>query len=86
MFLDGFIVVAAAYYQAISHSRKALFVTLGNMLVQLPFLYIMPKLWGVDGIWVAYPLSNIAISLVVGVMIWRDISKLDRTALKPVTA
>lgn len=86
MFLDGFIVVAAAYYQAISHSRKALFVTLGNMLIQLPFLYLMPKLWGVTGIWIAYPLSNIALSLVVGAMIWRDIRKLTDVAFNTATA
>lgn len=86
MFLDGFIVVAAAYYQAISHSRKALFVTLGNMLIQLPFLYLMPKLWGVTGIWIAYPLSNIALSLVVGAMIWRDIRKLTDVPFNTATA
>lgn len=86
MFLDGFIVVAAAYYQAISYSRKALFVTLGNMLIQLPFLYVMPKLWGVTGVWIAYPLSNVALSVVVGVMIWRDIRKLQTSGYTEVTA
>lgn len=85
MFLDGFIVVAAAYYQAISHNRKALFVTLGNMLIQLPFLYAMPKLWGVTGVWIAYPLSNVALSLVVGVMMWRDIRKLRASGYETVT-
>ncbi|USD59915.1 MATE family efflux transporter [Vibrio sp. SCSIO 43140] len=86
MFLDGFIVVAAAYYQAISYSRKALFVTLGNMLIQLPFLYVMPKLWGVTGVWIAYPLSNVALSVVVGVMIWRDIRKLQTSGYAEATA
>ncbi|MGR5093430.1 MATE family efflux transporter [Vibrio maritimus] len=86
MFLDGFIVVAAAYYQAISYSRKALFVTLGNMLIQLPFLYVMPKLWGVTGVWIAYPLSNVALSVVVGVMIWRDIRKLQTSGYTEATA
>ncbi|GAL24890.1 MATE family of MDR efflux pumps [Vibrio variabilis] len=86
MFLDGFLVVAAAYYQAISYSRKALFVTLGNMLIQLPFLYVMPKLWGVTGVWIAYPLSNVALSLVVGVIIWRDIRKLQTNGYTAATA
>lgn len=86
MFLDGFLVVAAAYYQAISYSRKALFVTLGNMLIQLPFLYVMPKLWGVTGVWIAYPLSNVALSVVVGVMIWRDIRMLQTSGYTEATA
>jgi Na+-driven multidrug efflux pump len=53
-----------------------MFVTIGNMVIQLPFLFIMPKLLGVTGIWIAFPLSNIALSLVVMTMLWRDIKKL----------
>lgn len=75
LFLDGFLVVAAAYYQAINKGSKAMFVTIGNMLIQLPFLYIMPKIWGVAGIWLAFPLSNIALSLVVGWMLWKDVKR-----------
>ena len=76
LFLDGFLVVAAAYYQSVNKGSKAMFVTLGNMLVQLPFLFVMPKLFGVTGIWLAFPLSNIALSLVVVSMLWRDVKKL----------
>ncbi|MFA0284790.1 MATE family efflux transporter, partial [Vibrio sp. 10N.222.55.F12] len=36
--LDGFLVVAGAYYQAVNKGSKAMFVTIGNMLIQLPFL------------------------------------------------
>ena len=76
LFLDGFLVVAAAYYQSVNKGSKAMFVTIGNMAIQLPFLFIMPKLLGVTGIWIAFPLSNIALSLVVMTMLWRDIKKL----------
>lgn len=75
LFLDGFLVVAGAYYQAINKGSKAMFVTLGNMLIQLPFLYVMPKLWGVTGIWLAFPLSNIALSCLVGWMLWKDVKR-----------
>ncbi|WCP66622.1 MATE family efflux transporter [Vibrio tubiashii] len=75
LFLDGFLVVAAAYYQAVDKGSKALFVTIGNMLVQLPFLYIMPKFFGVPGIWLAFPLSNIALSVVVIVILMRDLRR-----------
>lgn len=73
--LDGFLVVAGAYYQAINKGSKAMFVTIGNMLIQLPFLFIMPKLMGVPGIWIAYPLSNIALSIVVAMMLLKDIRR-----------
>ncbi|MFW7525071.1 MATE family efflux transporter [Vibrio ostreicida] len=73
LFLDGFLVVAAAYYQATNKGSKAMFVTLGNLLIQLPFLFIMPKLFGVPGIWLAYPLSNIALGVIVAVMLIKDV-------------
>ncbi|RIZ57093.1 MATE family efflux transporter [Vibrio sp. PID23_8] len=76
LFLDGFLVVAAAYYQSVNKGSKAMFVTIGNMVIQLPFLFILPKLLGVTGIWIAFPLSNIALSLVVMSMLWRDVKKL----------
>jgi len=84
--LDGFLVVAGAYYQAVNKGSKAMFVTVGNMLIQLPFLYIMPKLFGVAGIWIAYPLSNIALSVVVILMLVKDVKKLNAQPLQTATA
>ncbi len=76
LFLDGFLMVSAAYYQSLNKGSKAMFITVGNMAVQLPFLFILPKTFGVTGIWIAFPLSNIALSLVVMSMLWRDVQKL----------
>lgn len=81
MFLDGFLVVCAAYYQSINRGGKALFVSIGNMLVQLPFLFVMPKLFGITGVWLAFPLSNIALSSVVAVMLWRDMRQMPADTL-----
>ncbi|MEZ8825212.1 MATE family efflux transporter [Vibrio amylolyticus] len=77
LFLDGFLVVTAAYYQAVNRGSKAMFVTIGNMLIQLPFLYVLPKIWGIDGVWIAYPLSNIALSAVVILMLLKDLKKFE---------
>lgn len=37
LFLDGFLVLTAAYYQAVSDSKKATIITLANMGIQIPF-------------------------------------------------
>jgi putative MATE family efflux protein len=75
LFLDGFLVVVAAFYQAINRGGRAMGVMVGNMLIQLPFLYVLPKHLGVEGIWLAYPLSNIAITVVVIGMLASDIKR-----------
>ncbi|WP_414931467.1 MATE family efflux transporter [Vibrio europaeus] len=86
LFLDGFLVVASAYYQAINKGSKAMFVNLGNILVQLPFLYLMPKLLGISGIWLAFPLSNIALSAVVIVILMRDLRRYQTQQAEPAIA
>lgn len=63
--LDGFLFMASVYFVAVGKSGQALFVSVGNMLVQIPFLFILPKYLGIDGVWLAVPLSNIVFALIV---------------------
>lgn len=75
LFFDGFLVVAGAYFQALGHSRKAMFITVGNISVQLPFLFLLPRWFGLDGVWLAFPLSNITLSVVVAMMLWWEVRR-----------
>ncbi|MGL6171111.1 MAG: MATE family efflux transporter [Vibrio sp.] len=76
MYLDGFLVVSAAYYQSINRGGKAMFITLGNMSIMLPFLLILPLFFGLTGVWIALPISNIVLATVVAIMLWRDVQRL----------
>ena len=76
MFLDGFIILAASFFQAMGQARNATLVTVGNMLIQLPFLAVMPLLLGLNGVWLALPLSNVCLSLVVIWMLRRQLQQL----------
>lgn len=71
MFLDGFIILAATWFQSVGQARVATGITVANMGVQLPFLFVLPKLLGVQGVWLAMPLSNVALSVVVVWLLWR---------------
>ena len=73
--LDGFIALASVYFMATNQGKKALIVACSNMLIQLPFLYVLPKIIGVDGVWLAMPLSNITLCLVVMPMVYFDIKQ-----------
>jgi putative MATE family efflux protein len=77
LFLDGFIVVASAYYQSIGDSKKAMYTTAGNMLAQLPFLLLLPPLLGLNGVWLAYPISNIAVAVILVYVLRKDMRKLS---------
>ena len=80
-FLDGFLVLATVYFLSVGDAKKSLLISLSNMFIQLPFLYFLPKIYGLDGIWLALPVSNIVLTLVVAPVLWADIQK--RCSLKP---
>lgn len=71
MFLDGFIILAATWFQSVGRARTATVITAANMGVQLPFLFLLPMVLGVQGVWLAMPLSNVALSMVVIWLLWR---------------
>ena len=80
MFLDGIIVLASVYFMAIGKGAKALAISVGNMLIQLPFLYFLPQWLGVNGIWLALPLSNIVLFVIVAPLVWHDIKQREQAS------
>ncbi|MBY5944274.1 MATE family efflux transporter [Photobacterium rosenbergii] len=79
MFLDGFIALASVYFMSVNQGGKALGISAGNMLVQLPFLYFLPQWLGVNGVWLSVPLSNILLAVIVVPLVWKDIQKKQRS-------
>ncbi|SBT16069.1 Multidrug export protein MepA [Marinomonas gallaica] len=76
LFLDGFLFMASIYFVAVGKSAQALFVSVGNMIVQLPFLLILPHFWGIEGVWLAVPLSNVAFTAIVLPMLLTNLKSL----------
>ncbi len=74
LFLDGFLILASTYFQAIEDTRKATAITLCNMCIQIPFLLLLAPWLGVDGILLALPLSTVLLSLVIARMLKRQFS------------
>ena len=72
--LDGFIFVASVYFVSVDQGGKALAISVCNMMIQLPFLYFLPNWFGIDGIWLSVPLSNLVLSLIIIPILWRDVS------------
>lgn len=76
VFLDGFIVLAATFFQSLGMVRHATLITLSNMLILFPFLALLPLCLGVDGVWLAMPLSNLCLALIVCFMLYHQIKRM----------
>ncbi len=52
--------MGAAYFQAIGKAKPALFLTLTKQgFFLIPFVLILPRFLGLDGIWYAFPISDV---------------------------
>ena len=73
----GFQVVASNFFQAIGKAGLSLFATLFRQVIALiPLLYILPRFWGIDGIWFSFPISDTLSATVVAFLLYREWKRL----------
>ncbi len=81
--LDGLIFIATMYFMAVNQGGRSLTISLGNMLIQIPFLLMLPSLLGVNGIWLSVPLSNIALCIILSPLIFSEIKRINQLGEQP---
>lgn len=61
----GFQIVSSTYFQAVGKARQAAVLSLSRqVLFFIPLLLILPRFWGVEGVWRAAPIADfLAVSL-----------------------
>lgn len=69
--------IGAAYFQAVGKARPALVLTLTRqVLFLIPMILILPNYWGIEGIWYAFPLSDLLSTLVTVSVLYLTVRKL----------
>jgi putative MATE family efflux protein len=62
----GFQVVASHFFQSIGKAKIAMFTTLFRQVIGLiPLFFILPLFWGINGIWLSYPIADIMAAVLV---------------------
>jgi putative MATE family efflux protein len=73
----GFQIVGTSYFQATGQPHKAMFLTLSRQAIfVLPLLIILPKFFGLKGIFLAAPISDIASVIITWILLMIDMRKL----------
>lgn len=61
----GMQMVVSSFFQSIGQPGKSIFLSLTRQLLfLLPLVAIMPRLWGLEGVWYSMPVSDLIASLV----------------------
>jgi len=57
--LVGIQIVASSFFQSLGYAAKSIIQSLSRQLIFLvPFIIVFPRLWGLDGIWIAMPVAD----------------------------
>lgn len=74
----GYQIIASNYFQAIGKARLAAFLSLlRQIIVLLPLIVILPHFWGVEGVWIANPISDMVAAVVSYFFFRRELRKLN---------
>ena len=58
--LVGFQIVSSSFFQSIGFAAKSLIQSLSRQLIFLvPGIILLPRIWGLDGLWIAMPVSDV---------------------------
>jgi putative MATE family efflux protein len=73
----GIQVVSSNYFQAIGKPKHAMLLSLSRqVLVLIPALIILPKIYGLTGVWLAGPLSDLIASIITVYFVTRSVRTL----------
>ncbi len=74
----GFQIVSASYFQAVGKPKQATLLMLSRqVLLLIPAVLILPGFLGLDGVWLALPLSDLLASLITGTCILFELRHLN---------
>lgn len=76
----GFQIVATNYFQSLGMAAKSIFLSLTRQVIfMIPMLMILPPHFGLDGVWMCFPIGDFLSSIVAALMLSWQIKHIKRT-------
>lgn len=74
----GFQVLSSTYFQAVGKPVQSTVLSLSRqVLLFIPLLLILPRYWGIEGVWRTAPIADILAVLLTGTLIYRELKKIS---------
>lgn len=75
----GFQIISSNYFQAVGKPQQAMILSLSRqVLLLIPALLILPRFFGLNGVYYAGPVADFGSSLITGVWLFFELKQLDR--------
>jgi prepilin-type N-terminal cleavage/methylation domain-containing protein len=73
----GFQVVSSTYFQAVGKAKQAAVLSLSRqVLFFIPLLIVLPRFWGVEGVWRAAPIADFLAVCLSATMMYFEMRKI----------
>lgn len=73
----GISILGAIYFQTIGNSKISMFLSLLRQVILLiPLMIILPKIYNLNGIWIAQPIADIIAMIIVGLFLIRKLKNI----------
>lgn len=84
-YLIGFIIVGSIMFQAIGKAPQAFVAAIARpALFLLPLVFILPNYWQLDGVWLAFPITDALTSILVLFLLIPQIKMFRRNEMRQV--
>jgi putative MATE family efflux protein len=84
-YLIGFIIVGSIIFQAIGKAPQAFVTAIARpALFLLPLVFILPNYWQVDGVWLAFPITDALTSILVLILLIPEIKMFRRNEIRQI--
>ena len=75
----GFQIVTTNFFQSLGEATKSIFMSLSRQVIcLLPFLFILPPLLKLDGVWYSFPASDFISALMGVVLLILEMRKINK--------
>ena len=72
----GVSILGAVYFQIIGESKISIFLsTLDRVLLLIPILTLLPKIYGLNGVWISQPVADIISMIIVILFLFNKLKK-----------
>lgn len=77
--LVGFQIVSSSFFQSIGFAAKSIIQSLSRQLIfMVPGIILLPRIWGLDGLWIAMPVSDTLAALLSIYLLMIQLRQLNR--------
>ena len=75
----GFHMIGSSYFQTVGKAKITTAINIiRQFILMLPLLYFLPKYYGVNGVWLAVPITDFTLALITSYFVIREFKSLKR--------